>query len=56
MICQTIAFNPMTELGPSNPIYLFMILSEYRILVYQKRWYPIRRSFMFSDEPVQELK
>ncbi|KAF5267206.1 hypothetical protein FOXYS1_1938 [Fusarium oxysporum] len=32
MIRQTMAFNPMTELGPSNPIYPFMLLSEYRIL------------------------
>jgi hypothetical protein len=36
MIRQTMAFNPMTELGPSNPIYPFMLLSEYRILVCQK--------------------
>jgi hypothetical protein len=28
--------KPMTELGRSNPIYPFMLLSEYRILVCQK--------------------
>jgi hypothetical protein len=30
------AFSLMTELGLSNPIYPFMLLSEYRILVCQK--------------------
>jgi hypothetical protein len=31
--------NPLTELGPSNPIYPFMLLSQYRILVCQKCQY-----------------
>jgi hypothetical protein len=30
------ALKPITELGPSNPIYPFMLLSQYRILVCQK--------------------
>ena len=30
------ALNSIRELGPSNPIYPFMLLSEYRILVCQK--------------------
>jgi hypothetical protein len=30
------AFNPMAELDSSNPIYPFMLLFEYRILVSQK--------------------
>ncbi|EXK24333.1 hypothetical protein FOMG_18930 [Fusarium oxysporum f. sp. melonis 26406] len=31
--------KPLTELGPSNPIYPFMLLSQYRILVCQKCQY-----------------
>jgi hypothetical protein len=30
------ALNLMMELGPSNPIYPFMLLSQYRLLVCQK--------------------
>jgi hypothetical protein len=36
MTRQTMALNPMTELGPSNPIYPFMLLSEYQVLICQK--------------------
>jgi hypothetical protein len=36
MFRQTMALNPMAELGYSNPIYPFMLLFEYRILVSQK--------------------
>jgi hypothetical protein len=35
MIHQIMALNPITELGPSNPIYPFILLSKYRILVCQ---------------------
>jgi hypothetical protein len=33
------ALNPIAELGPSNPVYPFMLLSQYRILVCQKCQY-----------------
>jgi hypothetical protein len=29
------ALEPLTELGPSNPVYPFMLLSQYRIVVCQ---------------------